>query len=235
LLGDYRYTLVAANMAAGALIAFTRPSPWATCAMATFLFTPRALFIMENGWIEPFAALLLVGTAWAALQRPTWAPYGLGLLLASKQYVILLMASAVLLPVWPADRDGRLRFAGKALVAAAAVTLPFFLWSPTAFWHSVMEAPAKHPFRSDALNFLAWYRQRSGTTLPFWLGFVAAVGASYLAYRRAPRSLAGFAYAFGFIFLVFIAFNRQAFCNYYYLIIAAMCAAAAFSGRAEEA
>jgi uncharacterized membrane protein len=203
--------------------------------MAAFLFTPRALFIMENGWTEPFAALFLVATAWAALRRPAWAPYGLGLLLASKQYVLLLMTSAVLLPVWPAERDARLRFAFRAVATAAAVTLPFFLWSPTAFWHSVVEAPLKHPFRTDALNFLAWWRQRSGTTLPFWLGFVAAAGASYLAYRRAPRSLSGFTYAFGFIFLVFIAFNRQAFCNYYYLIIAATCAASAFSAHSEDA
>jgi hypothetical protein len=48
-----------------------------------------------------------------------------------------------------------------------------------------------------------------------------------LAVRRCPRTPAGFALAVGFVYLVFFAFNKQAFCNYYFFPLAALCAAIA--------
>jgi hypothetical protein len=240
LLGDYRLGLLVANALSAALLvqlAGRLPTPRAARApqfglalAALFLFTPRALLILENGWTEPFTVLLLVGTLWACVMRPQAVPVFLGLLVASKQYVVLLLASAYHLPVW-ADMPGGVRakraFWGQAVACAAAVTLPFFLWSPAAFWHSVVSVPIQHPFREDALNFLAWYRQTQGVLLPTALGFIAAALASAAAVWRLPRTTSGFAYALGTIFLFFIAFNRQAFCNYYFLTIAAFYAAAA--------
>jgi hypothetical protein len=48
-----------------------------------------------------------------------------------------------------------------------------------------------------------------------------------LALWRAPRTPAGFAAASALVFLVFFAFNKQAFTNYYSLVIGALCTAAA--------
>ena len=41
--------------------------------------------------------------------------------------------------------------------------------------------------------------------------------------HRAVHSPAGFATALTFTYLAFFEFNKQAFCNYYYLVIATAC------------
>lgn len=240
---DYRYALLFANIASAWLMFALRPrnlpldgprDDWTLAVIAMFLFTPRALLILENGWTEPFAVFWLMGTLWTAQHRPAWLPYALGLLLASKQYVVLLMGAAYQLPIVDQlqhDPKQCYRFVGKTLTATLIVTLPFFLWSPSAFWHSVVEVPIAHPFREDALNFLAWYKQTYGVLLPTFLGFAAALLMSVLSWLLVPRCSAGFAYSFASIFLFFVAFNRQAFCNYYFLIIAAFCAVGALAAK----
>jgi len=52
---------------------------------------------------------------------------------------------------------------------------------------------------------------------------------------RAPRSPAGFAAATAFTFILFFAFAKQAFCNYYFLVIGMLCAALAASDRRASA
>jgi hypothetical protein len=42
-----------------------------------------------------------------------------------------------------------------------------------------------------------------------------------------PRNAGGFAGAVAMVYFTFFALNRQAFCNYYFLVIAAMCCAIA--------
>jgi hypothetical protein len=55
---------------------------------------------------------------------------------------------------------------------------------------------------------------------------IAAGIAALLVSRRCPRTPAGFALGLGLILLAFFALNKQAFCNYYHLVIAAFCCAA---------
>ena len=45
----------------------------------------------------------------------------------------------------------------------------------------------------------------------------------------APRTAAGFAGSVGLVMLVFFAFSKQAFANYYFFVIGALCCAAAVS------
>jgi hypothetical protein len=47
--------------------------------------------------------------------------------------------------------------------------------------------------------------------------------------RRVPRTPAGFAASTALIFALFFAFNKQAFCNYYFVVFAASCCAAALA------
>ncbi len=53
--------------------------------------------------------------------------------------------------------------------------------------------------------------------------FIALAGAILLAWRFAWRTPAGFAISLAFCLLIFFAFNKQAFCNYYYLVIGVLC------------
>jgi len=58
-------------------------------------------------------------------------------------------------------------------------------------------------------------------------GFAAMAVGLAIALWRCPRDPAGFAAALALVYLPFIAFNKQAFANYYLFVIAALCCAVA--------
>ena len=110
----------------------------------------------------------------------------------------------------------------KAATVAGVVIVPFFLWNPGEFWKAVVQWQFLQPFRPDALSYLAWLRIHfPDAPAPGWIAFVLVVPATVFALRRCPRSPAGFAAAVTIVHLVFFAFNKQAFCNYYYFVVAA--------------
>jgi hypothetical protein len=223
-LGDFRSAQLLAMTFAGALIALARPGRLAFMAAALLLFTPRGFFVLEAGWTEPFAVLLLAMTVFALCRCPRWVAVPLGLLLASKQYLALALLAT---PLLPGDGRSRLRTAGIAVAIAAAATLPFALWDLPAFLRSVVLLQWRQPFREDALSFLVPLARVLGTTPAAWVAFALAAGAAFVAARRLPRTASGFATAIAFTFLVFFAFNKQAFCNYYHFVIGALCCAVA--------
>ena len=224
LLGGFRYAQLAAMTLAGALLALARPGRVAFAAAALLLFTPRGFFVLEAGWTEPLAVLMLAGTVFAACRLPRSLPVPLGLLLASKQYLVLALLATPQL----SGRGWRAMFAKTALVAAL-VTLPLALWNASAFWHSAVALQFRQPFRSDALSYLVPLGQIIGAQPPAWVGLTLALAAGFVAQRRLPRTPAAFAAAVAFTFLVFFAFNKQAFCNYYHFVIGALCCAVASS------
>jgi len=225
LTGDYRSGLVLAMAVAAAAIAYSRSSRLSFGAAALFLFTPRTFFVLEQGWTDCLAAMFFCVTVFIACRRPRWLWVAIGLLLASKQYLVGVLPLLFLLwsePRWKVVA----RETGKALVLAAALTLPLFLWNPAAFVKDVVLFQIRQPFRIDALSYLAFLAKRTGTVLGFWVALVAAVPALACGIWRAPRTPAGFSAASALLFLAFVAFSKQAFCNYYYFAIAALAAAA---------
>src|SRR6185436_14418094 len=130
------------------------------------------------------------------------------------------------------------RFA--ALVATAggvalAITLPFFLWDPRAFYRAVVAFQFLQPFRLDALSFLVWiHHSYPQFAIERWAPFVSVLPAIAFALWRCPRTPAGFAAAVTLVYLTFFAFNKQAFANYYFFVIATACwsaASSAYLGR----
>jgi hypothetical protein len=236
LAGDYRYSQVFAMALSTWLMGRTRPGQLGTAAAALYLFTPRAFFVLEQGWTEPYIVLLLAATVYAAHRRPGWLPYALGLFLAIKQYMVFVAPLAYLLlpqplPPWKALR----RFGLLTLGTVLLVSLPLALWDLPAFWKDVVVLQLWQPFRPDALSYLAWFAQAYAIRLPTALAFVAAFLALGLALWRAPRTPAGFAAGVALVYLCFFAFNKQAFCNYYSFVIGAtFCAAAATTLRTDQ-
>jgi hypothetical protein len=227
-LGDIRYAHLAALTLGGAAIAFARPGRVAPLAAALLLFSPRFGLLLQMSWTEPFTILFLGLTVWAALRAPRLLPLVLGLFLASKQYLVFAAPAAWLLVPGPDRARRTLVLLGKALLVALAVTLPLALWHPKAFLGSAITLQFRQPFRNDALSVLvplarAGVPRALGVVLPLLLAPAALV----LALRRCPRTPAGFALAVAFVYLVFLAFNKQAFCNYYFFPMAALCAAIA--------
>jgi hypothetical protein len=150
--------------------------------------------------------------------------------MASKQY---LPATIVLMPLAYSIKLERRSLALGLIIAvsvAAVVTLPLALWDFRAFWQSAITLQMRQPYRPDALSFLAWWGfGKTGWTGPFWLAFAALFVAAALSLWRLPRGIAGFVMGFAFTYYCFFAFNKQAFANYYYLVLGGVCIATALT------
>ena len=225
--GDHRYAQLVALTLAGLFIAYCRPGRVAALAAALLLFTPRGFFILGRGWTEPFVVCLLAATVFCACRGLRVLPVALGLLLASKQYMVFALPAVVLLVPrpWSWRRAGIL--VAGALLTAAVVSAPLVLWDWRAFVHSAGTVQKLAPFREDALSYLVWIYHQWGKQPGVWLAFAAMAVGMGVSLWRSPRGAAGFSGALALIYLAFIAFNKQAFANYYLFVIGALCCAVA--------
>lgn len=255
--GDYRYSQLMAMTLAGALIAFARPGRVAALAAALLLFTPRGFYILGRGWTEPFTVLLLAATVFLACRRATpegtkpkardidgGLPFAAGFFLATKQYLVLAVPLLWLLLPRPVKSWRFMSFSWKAALAGLVVTLPLVLADVRAFWRSTVTVQLRAPYRTDALTFQNYWLHQRGLLPPdgslppaevipptSWPALAAAALAIALALWRAKRSPAGLAGAVALVLLAFISLNKQAFANYYYFVIAALCCAVAAGER----
>lgn len=219
--GDARYAMLAAMTITGVLIVLLRPDRIGMLIAAVLLCTPIALFVLELGWTEPLQAMLLAITIVCGIYKPRWLGIPLGFLIAAKQY---LPATLFLIGLITTSRRDILRTLSITLLTALVITLPLALWDIKTFTHSVITLQLHQPFRKDALSFLnLWRAGRIDWVGPSWVAFVALAVSVGLCYWRRVR----FAASIALMFFMFFAFNKQAFANYYYFIIAALCIAAA--------
>jgi hypothetical protein len=184
---------------------------------------------------------LLAATLYCATRQPKMLPVALGLLIAVKQYMLLVVPLTILLappggrtllglqlPQWGAW----LRLLLVACLVALAVTLPLALWNFERFLFSAYEVQGQAPFRWDGLSYLvhrAWGRGHPTPVEMLAFPAVAVCLATLVCLWRAPRTPAGFAGSVGLVHLALFAFNKQAFTNYYYFVIGAFCCAAALA------
>lgn len=234
LLGDLRYSEVAALLLTATLLMWMRPDGVGLLCAAGLLLAPRLPFHIEQGWTEPFPIVLLATTVATALRRPDWVWLPLGLLAASKQHMVL----GLLFAPWLIEtRDWR-HLAGLYLRTAAVgviVTLPLALLDADAFYRSAILLQLREPFRLDSLSFArllaaeGWLLDRHGAVL---LSLGAGAVATALAWWRTARTPAGFAAALGVACLLITAFGKKAFLNYYMLVVAALFTAVAAHGAA---
>ncbi len=231
--GDYRYAQIAASALGALFLMLARPGRLSRVAAALYLFTPRAFFVVEQGWTDPFVFFGLGATVFTAVRFPKALPYVLGLFLSVKQYLVFAAPAVWLLLPRPIEPKQALRFVGKVIATGAAVTLPFALWDFKAFWHSVVALQTLQPFRTEALSYLAWWHSQ-GHDKPStaWAFVMACVGLG-VGLWRLPRTPAGYAACCVLAYILFFAFNKQAFCNYYAFVIGA-CVLAAGGVRVDE-
>jgi hypothetical protein len=222
--GDVRYALVIAMGLSGILMAAARPGRTGPLAAAVFLLTPRAIYVLNLAWTEPLLVLTFSLTMFCACRRPKALPYCLGLYLSTKQYAVLAIPLLPLLLDGPRLGKSLRDTLVKAGLVVAAINLPFFIWNAHAFFRSLVEFQLLQPFRRDALSYLVFvYRHFHRLKLPIWTSLPPLAVAIALGLRRGMRSPAGFAAALTCAHLAFFAFNKQAFCNYYYFVIATAC------------
>lgn len=225
---EYRYGAAVAAGVTALFLAFMRPSAAGAGIPAIFILSPLTLRVIYNGWTESFVGVLLAGAVLTAIRAPRWTPVLLGLLIASKQYMLPVLVPAVALLEAARRRTGAKRMIGIPIAVAAATVLPFLLWNPAEFIHSVVLLQAYQPFRPDSVSIPGLLARLDLIVLPAWIAFLGG-GAALLAVSRwAPRTPAGFAGATAIFFFVFFLLSKQAFMNYYYLVLVAVsCAVAA--------
>jgi hypothetical protein len=232
-IGDIRYAELAALLVGAACIARSGRGRRAPLAAMVLLFTPRSLFVLEQGWSEPFAICWLgVLLCVAAKRMPVGVP--LGLLIGVKQHLLLALLFSPLLHAKKSPATRR-RTIGTALAVVGAITLPFVFWDPSGFWKSVAALQFNERLRLDSLSVIAALGQRgwtpSGMVLVAVPAVALAVGIAF-SWRFAPRTPSGFALSLGLSLLLLFLFSKKAFCNYYYLVIAALAASIAASDQA---
>jgi hypothetical protein len=226
--GDSRFAHVVAIAATAGLMASARPGRWAGGVAILFLLTPTVYFVVEQSWTEPLLAFTFSLAMFCALRWRKALPYALGLLFATKQYTVLIVPLVWLLLDEPRSLKRLAILLATAGAVALAITLPFFLWDPRAFYRAVVAFQFLQPFRLDALSYLVWlHHNYPRLTIERWAPFVSVLPAIAFALWRCPRSPAGFAAAATVVYLTFFAFNKQAFANYYYFVVATACWSAA--------
>jgi hypothetical protein len=232
LLGDYRYSLLIASVLSGVVLYLSRPGPLGAIAMALWLFSPGAFFVLQYGWTDSFPVLFLTMTAFAASRQSRWLFVPLGLLFAVKQYAVLAAPLVLLLPAFEGGATGRgqIRLLLKAGAVGAAVTAPMFLLNPAAMIRDLITFQVLQPFRPDSLSVPGWWHQvTQGGSLPIWLCFVAIVPALAVALWRCRVTTFAFPLATAFVLMVFFAFGKQAFVNYYHFVLGALVTAFIFA------
>lgn len=226
LLGDVRWAHLAALEAAALLLASLARGRKGFFAAAFLLTSPRSLLVVMAGWTEPMVVLALAATLWCAARHPKKTWIALGILLGVKQYAVLLAPlTPLLMP--PNERRRWPHVLGRAIILAAVITLPFFLWNPAAFTRSAVLWQFRQPFRLDALSYVTMLARLTGVQLGAGLGFAAAAGMLAWSLRKFAPSPGAFSAAATLTLLPFFALNKQAFCNYYFLVIATACFTAA--------
>jgi uncharacterized membrane protein len=238
--GDVRYADVAALIGTAAFIGYAaantaRRSLVAPLAAILLLSTPRGLFVIEQAWTEPLTLLVFGLTLYAAVHAPRGRllPITLGLLVATKQYMIVAFPLAWLLTQPDQRLRDWLRLMLIATASAAIVTLPFLLWNVDGFMRAVIELQFQERLRLDSLSLLSWlHYSRIGTLTPERI--LAASGLSLVvtlivSLWRASRTPAGFAAAIALVLLCVFVSSKKAFCNYYFCGLGVMCASIAAS------
>jgi hypothetical protein len=222
---DVRFAHLLVVVIAAAVIAAMRSDPISRVAALVFLFTPRGFFVIEQGWTEPQAALAVALVVLLLAHQSHVIGPVVGLAMGVKQHLALLLPIVLLQLDWRSDARRALKIGGIATATFLIVIVPFVLWDADAFWRSVVELQFLQPFRDNALSLPALFGMDDPRIA--LLGFASLIPAGFFVWRYGARTPAGYAAAVALIYLVFFMLNKQAFANYYYFVIGAMCCAIA--------
>jgi uncharacterized membrane protein len=200
-------------------MAYARPRRQAKVSAAMLAFSPVTPMVLYLAWTETQVIFCLALVWFCHCRKSRFLPYAFGLLLASKQYMPALAPLGLLLLPRPWSLRDTARFGLRAAAVGAVVTLPFVLWNPHAFYHSVVQWQMIQPFRPDALSFLVWAHPADPSKW-LWLPFALLGLMLLVCLRIGYKRTLSFPLAVALCLLPFFATNKQAFANYYYLVIA---------------
>jgi hypothetical protein len=228
-LGDFRIAHAVAMLVAAFAISLLSMGAHAYRAATIFLLAAPVPFILRFGWIDSLVVLAAVAVVWST-RAGRGASYASGVLFAVKQTSALFVIPSVLTIPRPWTRRLLATHFVKAGLVFGVLTIPFAVWDPSGFMRSVVVLQAKQPFRPDSIAIPALFPS-SFASLPWVvsvvLPMVVVLTLSAFVVRRSQTGAQGFALASAFILIVAFAVSKQAFANYYVVVLALLCAAAA--------
>lgn len=224
LIGEVRWAMVAALLGTSAVLFRLATEPVGRLVAAALPVSPLALRAIINYYVEPLLLFFLVVLVWAMVRRRGgWGAVGLALLLAGKQYLVVLL---------PLERLVRRRLGLRWLLvgagAAAALILGFFAMDPEGFWVSVVAVQFSQPFRADSTS-LAVHIVNLGVPVAPWVlsigSLAAGLAVAFWVRLRAPSGATWLALGMALSMLAMVLLSKQAFANYYMLIQGCLMAA----------
>jgi hypothetical protein len=225
LLGDVRYGQLIAMLVTALVLRRLASDRVGRAAAVLSVAAPMAIPMLSGAWTEPtLVALLACLVLTLERRRYAFVAVFLGLFIVSKQYVVITIPLIWLIRRWLTRRTILI-----GLGLAAAVTLPFFVVDPPAFWKAIVQYQLIQPFRSDSVSLLVSSVNTFGWPPPWTYGVLPLAGGGLTAVAlalRAPRTPPAFAAAVGLTLLVTILLSKEAFMNYYYLVSGAFLIAA---------
>jgi hypothetical protein len=225
LLGDVRYGQLIAMLVTVLVLRRLASDRVGRAAAVLGVAAPMAIPMLSGAWTEPTLVALLACLILALeRRRAVFVGVLLGLFLVSKQYVVIVIPLIWLIRQWLTRRAILI-----GLGLAAAITLPFFLINPAAFWKAIVEYQLIQPFRSDSISLVVSSVNTFGWPPPWTYAVLPLAGGGLTALAlalHAPRTPSAFAAAVGLTLLVTILLSKQAFMNYYFFVSGAFLIAA---------
>lgn len=224
------YAQVLAMTAAGAFLSFARPGRVSGISAALLFLVPQELATGDTGRGDAFVMFLLAVVLYCAGRLPRLLPFVLGLLLASRLHLVLLLPAAVVFNLVHPSPRAVLAAAAKTLATFALVVVPFIVWSPAAFFGAL----SRQAQASAAPLAATWLGAAGVAHGPAWLGVVAGVLAVALVMVRAARTPSGFAAGLALLSLCCFLFGQTADLGAYTLVLVALLAAVGVTGLAGQ-
>ena len=224
LLGDVRIVHLVALLVTAGIAWRTSSDRTGRMLAVVLLAAPTSVFVMLAHWVEPVMSMLLALAVLAMLAGARWVALPLGLLLSSKQYLVVSLPA-----LWLVARSAGWRAVAAACGLAAVLVAGFLLWDVEAFVRSVVLFQLRQPYRDDAVSLLPLITEVTGP-LPSWLlgvpPLLAGLALSCLLALRLRPGATGFLLTLSLPLLLTVLVAKQAFTNYYWFIGAALALAA---------
>jgi hypothetical protein len=206
---DARYSEVAILLLGWAVLGRTLvrrsqdPVP-AMMLLAVSLSLTGTLRVGQQAWNESLLlGFVLIAVCAGVAGRTVWMVLALGLALATKQHMALLLPVMVM---WP---QLGWRRTGYSVAVAAAVSAPWIVWNPQRFKGCTVDFFTKGIARFDSIS-LWHFVPRAVAPVVIVLAIVAAY---LLVYRCVPRDPGGLLIGFAVVLFAFDLFNKQSFEN----------------------
>ena len=192
------------------------------------LFHPTLTHLVYESWNDLTVAFFLaLFVCFFLARRLTLSYLALAMTFALKQYSVVFFFPFLFILN---KRDIRLWLAAIMIIILPLAS--YAVWDPTAFSESVIMFQVRQPFRADASNIpalldhLFHIRPLEGLGYPLLLVIQTALSLACSFYVRSKNIIARSKDKLRFVlhisimqFFTFVFFSKQAFGNYYYLLI----------------